>query len=107
MTGRKRDGQQIRREVGNDVYGGFVRRILKAYGRRIGAGDIAALSELEALRSELDATIADAVRQLREQEYSWQQIADVLGVSRQAVMQRFAAAKGTGRRAGGQPTYLR
>jgi DNA invertase Pin-like site-specific DNA recombinase len=100
-------GKRVRSEVGNDVYAGFVRRIVRAFGRRIGAGDVAALSELEALRRELDATIHGAVVELRADGYSWQQLADVLGVSRQAVMQRFPEAKGVGRQAGGQPGHLR
>jgi hypothetical protein len=90
------------------AYGRFVARILKAYGRRINAGDIAALPELVALHDDLDATITDAVRQLRAEphSYSWAQIGAALGVSRQAAMQRWADVGGA-RRAGGQPSHLR
>lgn len=97
-----------RERVGNDVYGGMVRRVLKAYGRRVGAGDIAALPELVALEAELAATIEDAVRQLRAEPfcYSWTQIGDVLGVSRQAALKRWGHVGGA-RVAGGQPAGLR
>jgi len=90
------------------VYGEFVARVLKAYGRRIGAGDIAALPELVALEAKLAATIEDAVRQLRHEphNYSWAQIAKALGISRQAAMQRWGHVGGS-RQVGGQPANLR
>lgn len=101
----KRSGQ-----VETDVYGGFVRRILRAYGRRVGAGDVAALPELVALRKELDATIADAVAQLRAEpwSYSWAQVGEALGMSRQQAQRDYGPKTGPGaRRAGGQPSSLR
>lgn len=108
--GRKRAGQ-----VETDIYGGFVRRILRAYGRRIGAGDIAALPELAALHAEIDAALDDAVRQLRAEpwHYSWQQIADHLTaggfkITRQGAIKRWSHVDGPdARKRGGQPAALR
>lgn len=99
-----------RREVENSVYAGFMRRVVKAFGRRIGAGDVAALPELVQLRDEVDAAIVDAVEQLRAEPwcYSWQQIGDVLGMTRQAVQKRYGPKTQTGaRKSGGQPSRLR
>jgi hypothetical protein len=94
--------------VGNDGYRGFMGRILRAYGRRIGAGDIAALPELVALEADLAATIEEAVRQLRHEphNYSWSDIGKALGISRQAAMKRWGHVGGS-RIAGGQPSNLR
>jgi hypothetical protein len=96
-----------RREVENPEFAAFVRRILRAYARRIGAGDLDALADLAQLRAELDGHLLDAVAALRhDHAYSWQELAEVLGTSRQAVQQRWGKVGGA-RRAGGQPGNLR
>jgi hypothetical protein len=96
-----------RREVENPQFAEFVRRILRAYARRVGAGDLAALGDLARLREEIDGHLTDAVAGLRNDwSYSWQEIADELEVSRQAAQQRWRKAGG-GRRPGGQPGHLR
>ena len=76
---------RTRQPVENDVYARFVRRVLTAYGRRIGAGDIEALPELAALKADLDATLVDAVRQLHGEpwNYTWDKIGKALGMTRQ------------------------
>lgn len=81
---------------------------MKAYAKRIGAGDIAALPEFVAMREELDAHILGVITELRSERwnYSWAQIGDVLGITRQAAQKRFAEAGGA-RRPGGQPANLR
>ena len=73
-----------RRTVENDEYGEFIRRILRAYSRRVADGDIEALSLMTRLADELDDTIAQAVKGLRAQGYSWTEIGDRLGITRQA-----------------------
>lgn len=78
------------RVVENDEFTGFGRRILRAAGRRIAAGDVEALPALAALSADLDAAIADAVLGLRAAGYSWAEIASRLGVTRQAAHQRWA-----------------
>ena len=78
-----------RRSVENDEYGAFIRRILRAYSRRISDGDVEALSLMTGLADELDAAIAEAVKGLRACGYSWAEIGSRLGVTRQAAQQRW------------------
>jgi hypothetical protein len=78
-----------RRTVENDEYGEFIRRILRAYSRRVADGDIEALSLMTRLADELDDAIAQAVKGLRAQGYSWTEIGDRLGITRQAARQRW------------------
>lgn len=74
-------------------FAAFVRRIVKAYGRRIGGGgDVDALPELVALATEIDAVIQQSVTGLRTEGYSWAEIAARLGTTRQAAQQRFGKA---------------
>src|SRR5262245_37930425 len=60
-----------RRWVENDAYAAFIRRILRAYARRVAAGDIEALSLMTGLSADLDAAISEAVTGLRAVGYSW------------------------------------
>src|SRR2546426_771304 len=80
--------------VENSEFAAFAARILRAAARRVGNGDVEGLSALVALRSELDQGIGTAVAGLRRQRwsYSWAEIAQVLGVTRQAAQQRYGAA---------------
>lgn len=79
--------------VENDEYAAFVRRILRAYTRRVATGDVEALTDMVALSSVLDEAIAQAVTGLRAHGYSWADIAARLGISRQAAQQRWGAEK--------------
>jgi DNA-directed RNA polymerase specialized sigma24 family protein len=81
--------KRSRRRVENDDYVPFVRRIIRALGRRVGAGDVETLPRLAELSAELDAVIADAVLGLRAEGYSWAEIGARLGVSKQACQQRW------------------
>jgi hypothetical protein len=83
--------KRAKRVVENDQFDAFVRRILSAYARRVAAGDIEALRTLAALSSEVDAVTRLAVVGLRQApcRYSWSEIADRLGVSRQAAQMRY------------------
>jgi hypothetical protein len=72
-----------------DEYGAFVRRVLRAYRRRVGDRDIAALAGLAALSSELDEAMRAAVTELRANGYSWADIGGQLGVTRQAAQMRY------------------
>jgi len=74
--------------VEHDDYAAFARRVIRAHGRRA-AGDPDALAALVALAREVDAATGDAVTGLRAAGYSWGDIAARLGVSRQAVQQRW------------------
>ena len=46
-----------RGSVENDEYGAFIRRILRAYSRRVADGDVEALALMTGLADELDTAI--------------------------------------------------
>jgi hypothetical protein len=75
--------------VENPEYTAFARRILRACGRRIAAGDIESLALMAELADTIDASIRDAVTGLRARGYSWADIGSRLGVTRQAAQQRW------------------
>ena len=79
----KRPGRQVE----NDEYTAFVQRILRAYSRRVGDGDVEALALMLGLAEDIDAAIAVAVKGLRERGYSWAEIGSRLGITRQAAHQ--------------------
>lgn len=79
--------------VENDQYAAFARRIVRAYARRVAAGDIEALAPMLTFAADLDAAIQDAVIGLRAFGYSWTEIATRLGVSRQAARQRWTGGQ--------------
>jgi hypothetical protein len=81
-----------RRQVENDEYGAFVRRVLRAYSRRVGDGDVEALVLLVGLAEEIDTAMAEAVKDLRARGYSWAEIGSRLGISRQAAQQRWGTS---------------
>src|SRR4051794_6610027 len=83
--------KRSRREVENAQFDAFVRRILRAYARRVAAGDVEALASLSLLSSEVDAVTRLAVAGLRKPpySYSWSEIADRLGVTKQAAQMRY------------------
>jgi hypothetical protein len=88
---------RVRRVVENDEFTAFSRRVIRAAGRRIAAGDVETLPALAALAVELDAALGDAVTGLRAVGFSWAEIATRLGVTRQAAHQRWASGSGTDR----------
>ena len=83
--------KRAKREVENEQFDAFVRRILQAYARRVAAGDVEALRSLTLLSSEVDAVCRLAVAGLRQRpySYSWSEIADRLGTTRQAAQMRY------------------
>lgn len=100
--------KRARTPVETEPYGEAVRRMIRAYGRRIGGGNVEELAGLLDLHSLIDAVAANAVRDLRvEQATPWQAIADAVGITRQAAMARWPRARVGGRRPGGQPARLR
>jgi hypothetical protein len=78
-----------RRPVENDEYAAFTRRVLRAYARRIASGDIEAIKDLDGLLTEVETALSRAVAGLRDTGYSWAEIGLRLGVTRQAVHQRW------------------
>jgi hypothetical protein len=83
--------KRAKRQVENSQFDAFARRILRAYARRVANGDVEALRSLAQLSSEVDAVTRLAVAGLRKQpySYSWSEIADRLGVTRQAAQMRY------------------
>jgi hypothetical protein len=83
--------KRAKKSVENNEFDAFARRILRAYARRVASGDVEALRSLVELTSELDAVTRLAVAGLRgaANHYSWSEIADRLGVSRQAAQMRY------------------
>lgn len=83
-----------RREKGSDHgdYAGMVRRIVRAYGRRIADSDPDDLALILSVRAELDTAIDQAVAGMRANGFSWAEIAAPLGMSRQAAQQRWGKA---------------
>jgi hypothetical protein len=80
-----------RRPVENDEYAAFARRVLRAYSRRIAAGDIDALADMADLAAEIDTATGQAVAGLRARGYSWAEIGTRLGITRQAAQQRWGS----------------
>jgi hypothetical protein len=81
--------KRAKRTVENPDFGAFVSRILRAYGRRVAAGDVEALRLLVAVPAEAEAMVRISVAGLRKAGYSWQDIADRLGTSKQAAHMRY------------------
>jgi hypothetical protein len=80
--------------VENSQYAAFARRILRAYARRISAGDIDSLADITILAADIDNAIRRAVTCLRnEHGYSWAEIGARLGVTRQAAQQRWGGTQ--------------
>lgn len=74
----------------NSEYAQMLGRMMRAHGRRIADGDPSDLADAIRLADEFDQIIRQAVADMRAQSgFSWQQLADELGVTRQAVSQRF------------------
>ncbi len=64
-------------------------RMLRAYGRRVAAGDIEDLGPFREVIDQAEADLARAVTGLRGQGYSWADVARGLGMSKQGAHQRF------------------
>jgi hypothetical protein len=76
--------------VENDEYAAFLRRVIRAYNRRVAAGDIDAIADMTVIAALFDTAIRDAITGLRcHHGYSWADIAARLGVTRQAAQQRW------------------
>lgn len=80
MTARKHEAPQITAMAG---------RVLRALARRAEEGDTEALEGLLQLQTQLSEAITAAGMGLHEFGYSFTELADVMGVSRQAARQRF------------------
>ena len=73
----------------NDEYAAFLRRVIRAYSRRVAAGDIEAIGGMARLAGDLEDATRQAVTGLRAFGYSWADIALRLGITRQGAQQRW------------------
>jgi hypothetical protein len=83
------------RVIENDEYAAFLRRVIRAYSRRVATGDIEAITDMADLADHLDQAIRHAITGLRAYGYSWADIAARLGITRQGAQQRWGTAPGT------------
>jgi hypothetical protein len=81
-----------RRAVENDEYAMFLRRVIRAYSRRVAAGDVEAVAEMTTMADEIDTAIHDAITGLRAVGYSWADIALRMNITRQAAQQRWGSS---------------
>lgn len=79
-------------------YAAMLRRMIRRYGERVGDDDPIDLTEMLAVRDAFDAAIAEAVAGQRERGYSWREIGEALGITREAAWQRFHLATPRGKR---------
>jgi hypothetical protein len=77
------------RVVENDEYAAFLRRVIRAYSRRVATGDIEAITAMNRLTIDLEDATRQAITGLRGFGYSWADIAMRLGITRQGAQQRW------------------
>jgi hypothetical protein len=86
--------------IENAEYAEMMARMLCAWGRRVASGDTYDLAELLAFRAEVDQVVHGAITRARRRDpegWSWTNIADSAGTSRQAAQQRWGKLLGGGR----------
>jgi len=79
----------------NDEYARFLRRVSRAYSRRVASGDIEAITTMATLADDLEDATRNAITGLRAFGYSWADIALRLGITRQGAQQRWADTPST------------
>lgn len=81
---------RAKRYIETSDYGTMVKRMIRAYVKRVGGGeDLEQLAGLADLQRTVNEAVQLAAVQLHQSGHSWTEIARVLGVSRQAARQRF------------------
>lgn len=78
-------------------------RLVRRYGVRVGNGDPVDLTTMLTVRDVFDEAITDAARAMNAAGFSFTEIADALGISRQAAWQRFGKVNETNE---GQPASI-
>lgn len=75
-------------------YAAMLRRMIRAYARRVADADDVDLAQMVQLREEIDVAITAAVRGQREQHgRSWADVGRGLGITRQAAQMRYGRAR--------------
>lgn len=102
------DAELTRHRVTDADFAAMMRRMLRAYGRRVGTGDTYDLSDLADFAALCEQTLREAVWAQRAAGASWAEVGAALGITKQAAAKRFGDPQGTAtRRPGGQPAQYR
>lgn len=80
-----------KREYETPEFANMVERLIRAYGKRVGAADEVDLARMVEIRQAFDDAIRDAVWRQREDGRSWAEIAAGLGTTRQAAQMRYGS----------------
>lgn len=81
-----------KRQKDNAEYQGMMRRMIRAYAKRVVAEDPSTLREMMDMRAELDEAINRAARRLHDDmDYSWGVIGQEVGMTRQGAYLRWGA----------------
>lgn len=67
----------------------MLRRLVRNLGTRVGDGDLPDLRQMVALQRELNDAIVAAIRGLRTQGVTWDELGEATGTSRQAAWQKW------------------
>ncbi len=86
------DEHRRRRREAPEI-GSFMRRMFRALVARAAEGDTEALEVLADLEKASTAALGEAMRAAHARGYSWTELADLVGVTRQAARQRFHAIR--------------
>lgn len=84
-----KQGMTPKRVRETSEYAGFVRRSIKAHGKRVAGADEVDLTDLVAMRGVLEESIQVAVDGMRARGESWAYIGRGLGVTRQEAQRRY------------------
>lgn len=68
----------------------MLRRMLRASYRHLDVTDLAGLAQLFGLQADLADLVLHVIGHMKNAGYTWQEIADVTGVTRQAALLRWA-----------------
>lgn len=82
-----------------DAFAEMMQRLLAAWAARVGCGDTYDLAEFVEFGRSYDAAVRDAVQLghlLQPEAWSWTNVGDAVGVSRQAARQRWMMQSTTG-----------
>lgn len=84
-TGRERQTYET------TEYVAMLRRMTRGLGKRLADGDPSDVADALEVAALLDETIRQSVREMRERSgFSWAQIGEATGMTRQAAFQRFS-----------------
>lgn len=73
-------------------YADMMARLVRRYGVRVGDADTVDLTRMLEVRALFDEAIRAAVRGQREAGFTWGEIGEALGTSKQAALMRFRSS---------------